>query len=445
MYEVLAERGKDVLLRVGESLKIVKGSKVIDVRVGVDSLMARGYWVKPSQETIVRDFEPILKSYKGYSSVLKFNKCHMPEGSSAGGRFCSANDGNGSDLGGSSSSAPKSVGIEGSAWDTIADIIDSDHLFEPNELLLPKDVTQPVATQAEIYRAGGVALEQFWEISDRGHGVSVEIGARVMKKPPEDVTDEEWDTPGPMLFVAPLKGETSAVPKVNKEYKGQWNKLLDIVRGTIAVDHLSDADGVIDKLREKGLVLARQPKNRWETGSPVGYRDILLNFKTPNGMIVEMQINHKEMMRAKNDGHLFYEAQRDIERKYGDDIHKDKWSLVDKAEYKRVIREQQKLYNAAWLKIVEEEEKLKGIKKMEGFSKVFKGKGTETKGKYRYFDGDNALFRAPNDGDEFPLASDVWVSSEKVWVEFTGNRSKPVLFGSEVPENEVNKDWPGAV
>ncbi|MFB1486258.1 MULTISPECIES: hypothetical protein [unclassified Thiocapsa] len=75
---------------------------------------------------------------------------------------------------------------------------------------------------------------------------------------------------------------------------------------------------------------------------------------------------------------------------------------------------------------------------------MFKAKETETKGKYRYFDKEGALFRTKAVA-EFAGCGEVWSSTKKSWVPYTGDRLKPMFYGSQVPENEVNKDWPGAV
>jgi hypothetical protein len=96
------------------------------------------------------------------------------------------------------------------------------------------------------------------------------------------------------------------------------------------------------------------------------------------------------------------------------------------------------------LDIVEQEEKLKGNKKMEGFAKVLKAKETETKRKYRYFDKEGALFRTKA-VTEFAGCDEIWNSIDKTWERYTGDMLKPMFYGMEVPENEINKDWPGAV
>jgi len=102
------------------------------------------------------------------------------------------------------------------------------------------------------YKASAAGLDHFKSWLNRGKGIASVAGAETMTKSPDDVTPEEWDKPGPLLFIAPLKGEARAKEKVEKEYDGDWSKLKDTVRGSIAVDSMDDLHGMLDKLRAGG-------------------------------------------------------------------------------------------------------------------------------------------------------------------------------------------------
>lgn len=117
---------------------------------------------------------------------------------------------------------------------------------------------------------------------------------------------------GVLLLIAGLKGEDRVIEKEKTE-EDSWAGLKDIVRGTIAVDSLSDLPKVMDLLRNSGMKLARKPKNKFAKPTEHGYRDLNLNIITSNGHIAELQVNTKAMLLAKEDAHNHYEEIRTLE------------------------------------------------------------------------------------------------------------------------------------
>ena len=184
--------------------------------------------------------------------------------------------------------------------------------FSDKERSLPKSVSQPVKDMDGLYKSAEEAQEKMLDWLDKGEGVDKEIGARHYTEYP---SDEELSKPGPVLLTAPLKGKKRAQEKVDTDYDGDWSQLTDIVRATIAVDHVDEIDKTMGVLRKSGMKIARKPKDRFAEPTEAGYRDILMNVSFPNGHIGELQVHVKPMLQAKDKAHKLYEQARNIPTK----------------------------------------------------------------------------------------------------------------------------------
>ena len=110
-----------------------------------------------------------------------------------------------------------------------------------------------------------------------------------------------------VVLVAQIKGEARCREKVEADYDGVWERLLDVLRGTISVRSPDQLPGTLKTLRR---VLARHGwsvcgpvKNRIETPNVDGYRDILLRLRAPDGLVCELQLHVHAMLLAKNKFH----------------------------------------------------------------------------------------------------------------------------------------------
>lgn len=222
---------------------------------------------------------------------------------------------------------------------------------------LSKSARQPSADPDELYQKAEEGLQQLKKWLNMGKGVASQMGYVTMTKGPDKVTDEEWDKPGGMLFIAGLKARDGrAAEKVQKDYKGDWSQLCDIVRCTLAADNLNDLSDAIKTLESHGMKVAKQPKNKFLTPTGQGYRDMNFVVTLPNGMLAEVQFNVKDMLKAKNVAHHFYEETRSINGKYneqgiGDPDHADfdKWSQEDLDAYNQANDKQVEIYTKAWV------------------------------------------------------------------------------------------------
>lgn len=167
--------------------------------------------------------------------------------------------------------------------------------------------------------------------------------ARILNK-----LDDSLLEPGPVLLLAPPKGRKRAKQKVDVDYGGDWNKLTDGVRCSIALDTFADLPRAIDGLRKSGVKIASKPKNRFENRLKSGYGDILLNVDYGNGFISEIQVHIKSMLYAKElgGGHKLYEQERNLMAKCDNDI--EKLDGKNKKNMRKIIGRQKQLYDNAY-------------------------------------------------------------------------------------------------
>ncbi|MBI1207425.1 MAG: hypothetical protein GC191_09060 [Azospirillum sp.] len=272
---------------------------------------------------------------------------------------------------------------------------------------LPAKKDQPTKDKDELYKLSGEALDHMKEWLNKGHGVCDQLGYKTMTKGMEGV---DWDSPGGMLFIAPLKGEKRASEKVASDYGGDWSQLRDVVRCSIAVDSHDDVKSALDALKRGGINLAQQPKDRFNQPLPVGYRDLLMNIEFPNGAIGEVRLHVKSMLKAKEDGHKHYEAQRTIDSK-----PRKQWSADDADRWAAANDAQLDIYGRAWQAATGAGEPTGGLEK--GF-RAMAAKGWD------FFEHDGAHFRRPSGPGG---VSDVLHGKE--WKPYSGDRTKPAVWG----------------
>ena len=121
--------------------------------------------------------------------------------------------------------------------------------------------------------------------------------------------------------LASVKSIKRAAEKLTIDENFNVDNMKDLLRSTIVVDSYEDAPAVVDEIRKDFEIL--RVKNRtgieMQGGDvdnkgflPSGYGDVLINVRTPNGTLAEIQINVPEMLAAKDEeGHSLYEIERD--------------------------------------------------------------------------------------------------------------------------------------
>lgn len=206
---------------------------------------------------------------------------------------------------------------------------------------LPIKAVQPVSDPDELWQKSEEALKDYDAFLT---GISEGLGIEKMKISPDDA---DFSKPGGMLFVAPLKGQDRASEKVENKYGGDWSRLVDVVRASIAVDSYDELKSLVGKLKEGGLELAAAPEDRFHEPTPVGYSDVMLNVKLSNGTVGELQLHLKPMLEAKAEGHKPYEVIRSIAEKGP----AEEWSEEDRKAHDEAVTESKRIYGEAWKKL----------------------------------------------------------------------------------------------
>jgi hypothetical protein len=108
-----------------------------------------------------------------------------------------------------------------------------------------------------------------------------------------------------------LKTRASAERKLKDELQGDFTKIRDVLRGTVVSGTVEDTrNAAAEFIEQQGDNILRV-KDRIVGHDASGYRDILVNFRTPGGLVAELQFNSKAMVAAKQgEGHRFYDAMR---------------------------------------------------------------------------------------------------------------------------------------
>lgn len=221
-------------------------------------------------------------------------------------------------------------------------------LFKPKELDgLGELASQKTKDPDKLFAEAKVAHEQQLDWLNRGKGLDKAISAKVIRADKGDEID--FSKEGPIVLIGPMKKQERAKEKVDNDFGGDWSRLGDAVRASVAVDSFDQLQDVMKKLRKSGLKLARLPKDRFAKPTEAGYRDVLMNVEYPNGHVGELQLHLKPILQAKDAGHKFYEEVRTIEGK----AKKEGRTKMTDEEQKIVDEANQKmkdLYNEAWEK-----------------------------------------------------------------------------------------------
>lgn len=161
------------------------------------------------------------------------------------------------------------------------------------------DTTQPVQSVDELY-----------ERARKAEGPFKTLMEELAKKYSSEVqyTPEEYAEPG-----TTLKSRKSAERKLSSELGSDPKLLRDVIRATVVSDKIEDTrKAAADFIGEHGDSILRV-KDRYVNEMKGGYRDILINYRTPEGLVAEVQFNSKNMVSTKNGkAHALYEQIREL-------------------------------------------------------------------------------------------------------------------------------------
>ena len=154
------------------------------------------------------------------------------------------------------------------------------------------------------------------------------------------------DLNGEALFPPGLKKRATAITKAQTKYKGDFAALTDLSRASLQFDKLDDVYGALAAIEKRtGIKIARM-NDRFLRPTAEGYRDIIMNLRMPNGHLVELQLHVKQIAKAKDKAHLFYERRRRITQRA--EFAKRDLTLSEFKKVQALTAKQQQIYGKAF-------------------------------------------------------------------------------------------------
>ncbi len=212
---------------------------------------------------------------------------------------------------------------------------------------LSRAVRQKVATftadksfniDRALAMAGPKFREQYLSLMEKAPGaqgemarhldrVAGKLGARVV--PYAEITNG----PGIRASMGTIKSARRLIEKTVTDNFGDLTEARDVVRASFAVDSPHQVETVMKQVASTFTVV--RVKDRFV--KPVeGYRDILMNVRMSNGLVGEIQIHAKPILRVKEgEGHHLYAQLRA--------------GTVRKSVRTAISKKMTSLYNRAWI------------------------------------------------------------------------------------------------
>src|SRR5207248_1302300 len=88
-------------------------------------------------------------------------------------------------------------------------------------------------------------------VMNLGKGVSKALKATVVDPANKEKFAAVLNVPGPIVLVAGVKNMTRSAEKVAADYGGDWSRLHDTIRATVAVDSTHDIPQAIEAIRKE--------------------------------------------------------------------------------------------------------------------------------------------------------------------------------------------------
>ena len=122
--------------------------------------------------------------------------------------------------------------------------------------------------------------------------------------------------PGSHFDAVPLKRRERIVEKVEKEYGGDYARVVDVVRASAVFQNAADLARLVGSLSDDGATEVKVVRVKDRFSNPVsgGYRDMLLNVRVGDLQHVgELQLHIESIKAIKPKAHRLY----DLLRSYG--------------------------------------------------------------------------------------------------------------------------------
>lgn len=233
-----------------------------------------------------------------------------------------------------------------------ADAPKLEHVFGDHINALPTNCANAVHSREDLFARAPHALADFDSSMDHGQGVDRAIGGKAIRPTSEADFLNTLKTPGvPAVIIAPLKSEKRAAEKVEGKYQGDYSRLTDVVRGTIAVDKVHELPAALkaidSEMGKRGWTLAQRPEDRISTPCAGGYRDAVLKYRNEKGIVAEILVSTKAMILAEQgEGRKLFEQYRVIDEASKRENRPK--TAEEKSQLDALDAAMQKGYNDAW-------------------------------------------------------------------------------------------------
>lgn len=229
-----------------------------------------------------------------------------------------------------------------------------DVVFTPEEINAPRQTTAPHKTEEDAFRLANNSWPSLDRALEHGGGVQRALNAVASHCQTLEDVKQKLSLPfGPVVLMPPVKSKESTLSKVTGKYAGDWTRVSDLIRGTVATDTVNQMQAAAAVTRREmlknGYTVAMTPEDKSSNPGPTGYRDIALKFRAPSGVLAEVLIMPKTFCLLKNgEGHRLYEECREIERqanREGRDM-----TTEEKSKIADLATKSKKMYDDAWVK-----------------------------------------------------------------------------------------------
>jgi len=196
------------------------------------------------------------------------------------------------------------------------------------------DLSQDVQSLDDLYAKAKVDEPDFVKaLMD----VAKELGGEAVFTPPE------YSEPG-----TTLKSRKSAQRKMADELGNDPSQLTDVLRGTVATGSVENTRAAAHRFLQQHANDIVDVRDRIIKPLGGGYRDVLIKYRTPNGLVAEVQFNSKNMIDAKlGEGHQIYEELRKLKAQ-NDQSHDRIISALEQRSEQVYLQAYQKDGNGNW-------------------------------------------------------------------------------------------------
>lgn len=236
-----------------------------------------------------------------------------------------------------SAPAPASPGPAPASNDSLSDPLQGSIANKPADSGLAA-ASRPLDTSGDAARFKGGKVETQ---SSKHMWVLYEQAAHAMLGLGRETTNVAAASRGNARLCPELKGRERALQKVQADYGGHPEKLMDLARASIVYDDAESLEKGVEIVRAMDVV---REKNNFETPNG-GYRDYNFNIRI-EGHICELQLHLSQIMDAKKKGHKHYNVVRDIEAQQKE--HGGPLTEADTNKKENAQGSMWKLYNDAY-------------------------------------------------------------------------------------------------